>query len=177
MSIFKKQNITSEVMYQLLENDHLAPLVGDFAEFGLVKFGEALESPMDDIELDSTNVLNHRAEANALAAALAEMAVVTEEMNVGGFKDIASIEKIGPMLDLLAATEIIGPENTEDIFAGVLTSPRITSITKLDQETSKGWVDSINARAKLVGYQVALKEFCDTLRELENMYNQNMYNQ
>ena len=157
ISIFKKQEVTAEVMRQLLENDHMAPMVGGVSEFGLELFGEALGSPMTEIELDTANVADPQREAVALAVALAEMADVTEDLNRGGFNQLESIATMGPMLDAFAATETIGKENTDLILEGILSSPKIQEITEPVSLSAVANEYDIYGKADSMGYQGALE--------------------
>ncbi len=158
MSMFKKKEVTEQVMCDLLKNNHLAPLVGEISEFGIDLFGEAMGASMENIDLDSSKITNPEMEAKLLAEALSEMATVTETIKKGGLNDVASITTIGPLMDIMAATETLGRENTNKMMENIFTSSRLMSVTKFDVEKSREAVAMINAGAVTRGYTSMLEE-------------------
>lgn len=169
MTVFEKEEVTEEVIVRLLVNDHLAPLVGDFTKFGLVNFGEALGTSMEEIEPDSSQVEMTSNEAQNLSHTLAYMTEITEALQTGGFTTVDSLTGMGGLLDGLVWTETVGKENTDKILIQMMTSPRIRSVTGLDHEQSLAWAERINEGANTEGYKAMLVVMSDTLSAAQEL--------
>lgn len=159
MSMFEKKDVTEKVMGDLLKNDHLAPLVGDFAKFGIDLFGDAMGASMENVVANSSQIANPDQEAKQLSEALAEMTAVNKTVKQGGFKDASAIVVLGPMMDALAKTETVGKENTDRMMIQLMTSSRLMSLTKMNAEKSLEVATEINDGASIVGYTVMLERF------------------
>ncbi|MBO5939009.1 MAG: hypothetical protein J6Q82_05875 [Clostridia bacterium] len=167
MNLFRNQDVTSEIIQQLLQNDHLAPLVGEISEFGLDLFGEVLNVSMDDIDLDSSKIQNSEAESVTLSIALVEMANITEQSKTGGFEDANSIASIGPLMDTFAATETIGEENSEKILNHMFRSERIYLTIGFSYEEALDLSDTINEKSKVHGYTPVMLSLSQTVEVIQ----------
>lgn len=169
MSMFKKKDVTEKVLGDLLKNPHLAPLIGDISKFGIDLFGETMGASMENVHPDSSKIVNSELEAKLLAEALAEMAMLTETVKQGGFRDVSAIVSLGPLMDTIVHTETIGKENTDRIMINLLSSARLMSITKFDAEQTLEIATEINAGAKTVGYNAMLNQLAIMVQMRENL--------
>ncbi len=167
MNLFKKQDVTAEIIYQLLENDHLSPLVGEISEFGLDLFGEALNVSIDDIDLDSSKIPNPKAESTALSMALVEMANMSDQTQANGFEDSNSIANIGPLMDTFAATETIGKDNSAKILNHMFGSEKIYRTIGFSYEEALDLSDTINEKAENQGYTPVMLSLSQTIEVIQ----------
>ena len=157
--------ITAENMKVLLSE-----LTLPLKDGGSVKLdsAEALASAsllvcIDDIHFDVSSVTDKEVESRKLATAIHEVLSLTTMLKTGAFEDASSIQKLGPILDALSGSEIMGEKNTEQLLTGILQSDIIHDQIGFSLIGATDVASTICGKSHANGYAPLLKSLSDTV--------------
>lgn len=163
ISVFEDTELSYEIIYELLSSEHLAPLVGEITEVGFDMLGSGMNAEFEGLDLDSSNIQDKETEAHELADVLSHVADLLEKKNSQGFDAFDMAREIGPMLDEIDHTELIGHENTAIVLKGVFLSPSVYGKIGFSESEAGSVADSINEKAEIRGYTPLITAVMDTV--------------
>ncbi|MBR2353527.1 MAG: hypothetical protein IKA76_03375 [Clostridia bacterium] len=121
---------------------------------------------IDQMSFDSHTITDTAKEADALAAALAAVAEMVEDMDSDEFSPSDSIQSLGKVMDLLAKTETVGAKNVENLVIGLIQSENFHDSMGLSVMEATDIAESIVEGAKKQSYQVLMSSIGETIRVL-----------
>lgn len=163
LQVFENQELSESVIYELLCNEHLSPLVGELSEFGIELVGQKMGADLQSVEMDTSSIQDKRAEAGAIASAFGKAIGLMHAMEGDSAVDGDMIRSVGPVLDAFAATEMAGKENSDVMLKGLLESERIYTNIGYTKEESSHLADTINDKANKGGYQPLMVSLGQTI--------------
>lgn len=163
LSIFKDRELSASILYALLSNDRMSPLVGSIAEYGVQMLGDQLDVDLSKVDLDSSAIADKQAEANALANAFGEAMNLIDDAKGGSFEITESIETVGPLLDAFSATQTVGHDNSAAILSGILQAESVYKKVGFTLEEVTSIANSINEKSKVQGYTPLMRSLSHTI--------------
>ena len=163
IGVFEDTDLSYEVIFELLENERLAPLVGDVAKIGFNKIGDGIGANFDGIAFDSSNIKDHETEAHELADVLSHVAQIMDKINSQGLDAFALAKDFGPLLDELDHTELVGHEDTSIVLKGIFLSHNLYSQIGMSRDEAGDIADSINEKSVVKGYAPLITALMDTV--------------
>lgn len=149
----ENQELSEPVIYELLANDHLRPLVGDMAKISLQTMGTQLGVDFSTVEFNTASIRDQSREAKAIAGVFAKAADLLRYMEENPSTDGTTIRMIGPLLDALSATEMAGQQTSASLLKGLLESETIYAAMGYTKEEASRLAETVNAKANTVGYE------------------------
>lgn len=162
-AILSDEELVANIMMELLSNERLAPMVASITEWGFDMLGNKIGANFSSLKFDSSHITDKEAESKALAAVLGDVFVVMEKMNSNEIDALGMARELGPILDSLKHTQIIGADNTADILEGIFLAEDIYSEIGLSRDEAESMVHSINDKAGVRGYTPLMNAMIDTV--------------
>lgn len=153
----ENQELSEPVIYELLANDHLRPLVGDMAKISLQTMGTQLGVDFSTVEFNTASIRDQSREAKAIANVFAKAADLLRYMEENPSTDGTTIRMIGPLLDALSATEMAGQQTSASLLKGLLESETIYTAMGYTKEEASRLAETVNAKANTVGYEPLMR--------------------
>ncbi len=167
LGVLDNQALTSSIVYEVLSNEHLCPLVGSASEAGIQILGEKLDADMSDIHLDMMAVTDKHAEAEAIAKMLGDAHLMLEYMNGHSAVDAETMRSFGVLLDDLAHMQMAGRESTDQVLEHLLCSEKVYSKLGFTAEESAKLVNTINTQAHSGGYSPLMQSLGQTVEVIQ----------
>lgn len=162
---FPEGAVSVEAMTEFLANQEL-----DFSNGSKVRIDSAdalatnsLLVFTEDIKFDLSNVTDNAYESKALAKAIRELIMFNDILKAGGFANAGTIQKLGPLLDALALTNIMSDEDTGNFLMGILQSEAVHDKIGFSLLGATDVARSIYGKSSSQGYSPLLKSLCDTV--------------
>ena len=122
---------------------------------------------VDQIELHIDDVDDAETESKALAKAMHEVMSITSIIGSGSLSDANSIQKIGPILDALSSTKMIGADSTEKIIVGIFQSDLVHGTMGFTLIDATDVAHTICDKSHDHGYAPLLKSVADTIEVVQ----------
>ena len=166
VAIFDDEELSYVIIYDLLDNERLAPMVGKITEFGFKKLGSSLNADFEALEFDSSDVADIDAEAHELSKVLLSVAELMDKVNTQGLDTYALAKEFGPLLDNLDNTEVVGHNNTTIILKQMFISETLYSQIGMTRDEAGDVADSINEKSVVKGYTPLIVSVIETAEVL-----------
>ena len=163
MALFEDTELSYEIIYELLENDRLAPMVGEITEVGFDMLGDQFHADFKGLHIDSSAIADKNAGAHELANVLCHVANLVDKVNAKGFDAFELAKDFGPLLDEIDHTQLIGHNNTAIVLKGIFTSYDLYSQIGLSKIEAGDIADSINEKSAAKGYTPLIISVLDTI--------------
>ena len=177
ITLFEDTDLSYEIIYELLSNDRLAPMVGDITEMGFTILGDQFGADFKDINIDSSNIADKEAEAHELSDVLCHMAELVGKVHDKGFDAFTLAKDFGPLLDEIDHTQLIGHNNTSIVLKGIFTSHELYSQIGLSETEASDIADSINEKSVVKGYTPLIVSVLDTIDIIKMSTDSNVSNE
>ena len=174
LALFENEDLASLIVYEILKNDHLSPLVGEISEFGIQMLGEQLGADMSDVTLDTSAITDKEAEAAAIAKTLGDAVRILHYVEDHPSVDAQTIGVIGSLLDDLSHTQMAGAENTDRLLADILRAERVCSSLGVTAEEASDLANKINTNAKKKGYTSLMQSLGHTVEVIQMTTDQSV---
>ncbi len=149
MDIFENEPLVSGVMLELLNNDHLSPLVGSMTNMGLSLFADQLgldenkDGMYDSFIGDVVNAYNGVSGEGAarIDALSSELATIYDEHGIALSEGVTTCMAI----DMLAAMDVATEDSVKDFFAPRKTDVVLVSTATPEEDGALSMISSIDA--------------------------------
>ena len=121
----------------------------------------------DQITINISDIDDATAESKALAKAIHEVLSITSIISSGNLTDSNSIQKIGPVLDALSSTKIIGATSTEYLIIGIFQSDLVHDFIGLSLVDATDIANTICSKSHSSGYAPILVSVSDTVEVIK----------
>ena len=152
MKILENEELSTVIIYEVLSNDHLSPLIEDVSDYSVGMLCNKMNVKINNLSLHLESVDDKQTEAKSLANALFNTLDLMNHMGGGASLEASTIKDIGPLLDSFAATTIIGHDNTEVLLSGLLESEKVYSSIGFTLSEATDLANTINDSAPEQGY-------------------------
>ena len=152
LHLFADHEFSAGVIYEILESEHMCPLVGDVANGALSLLGDKVGIDMSTLQFDTSNIQNPEHEADVIATALAEAISVVDYMAAHHSVDAEVLRRLGPLLDAFSQTEMAGKETTKQILLNLLKTEKIQASLGFSDAEILVLADTIQTNADTIGY-------------------------
>lgn len=153
LSALEDQELSRPVIYELLSNDHISPLVGEIAEISIQTLGRSLDADLTGIELNTASIQNKEAEAIAISNVFGKAVDLMDYMQEHPTTDGNTIRMVGPLLDALSATEMAGKQTAATLLQTLLESEKIYTAIGYTKDEASRLAATINEKAVTSGYE------------------------
>lgn len=163
LGLLQNKDVSTLVIYEILCNEHMSPLVGNVADVGIRMLAEKVDANMEGVAMDTSHIANKEAEAGVIAEVLETVADVMNYMEEHPSVDAQTMRLIGVLLDSLADTQMAGEENTDRVLIGLMASEKVYSGIGFSKQEAANLADSINSKAHVGGYTPVMNSLGQTV--------------
>lgn len=167
LSVLENKELSTVIIYEILCNDHMSPLIGNVADFGIDMLAEKVDAHMDGISMDTSSIVNKEAEAEAIAEVLGNAFEIMHYMEEHPSVDAQALRSIGTLLDSLAATQMAGEKNTDQVLLGLMGSEKVYSSVGFSKDEAVKLAGSINTKAHVGGYRPLMNSLGQTVEVIQ----------
>ena len=166
-AIFENTELSTVIVYEILCNDHMSVWVGDVATFGIGMLGDKVGADMSGVSMDTSSVSDKKAEAEAIAQTMGNAVEIMDYMEEHPSVDAQTMRSIGTLLDSLAATEMAGQKNTDQVLIGLMSSEKVYSNIGFSKDEAQNLAGSINEKAHVGGYAPVMNSLGQTVEVIQ----------
>lgn len=149
--IVNDEELTASLLCEVFENDHMCMMIEEIADGGLSVLGQKMGVNLGKIHLHMQNVENSEEEAEAFAHAIHCSLDVFSSFKKHASFDADMIRAIGPMMDALSHTALVGDETATELMRSLLASNKVRGTLGFSQDETEAIVD-VMAKNSEEGY-------------------------
>jgi len=165
--LLKDEELAGLILYEILCNDHLSPLVGNVAEFGIHMLGKSLDTDMSEVHMDTAHVEDKRHEAEAIAKTLTDAFEILDYMDSHEGLNAQVMRYLGTLLDDLSETEMAGRENTNRILTNLICAEKVYTAVGFTKEQSNKLASKIHTNSEKGGYGPLMQTVAQTVEVIQ----------
>lgn len=167
LGLLQNKDVSTLVIYEILCNDHMSPLVGNIAEVGIDMLAQKVDADMNDVAMDTSSISEKEIEAKAIAEVLENAFVIIDYMEEHPSVDSQTMRLLGVLLDSLSDTQMAGEKNTDLVLIGLMNSEKVYSGIGFSKQEAANLADSINRKAHVGGYAPVMNSLGQTVEVIQ----------